>query len=105
MLVREIRNFSKRGEALPIPNLIEVQLESYAKFLQKDAAPSKRDAAGLEGLLREVFPIESYDGNIKLEYKSYTLEEPRYTVDECRALRLTFGMPGMTCNALHLLPD
>ena len=93
MLVREIRNFSKRGEALPIPNLIEVQLESYAKFLQQDVATSKRDAAGLEGLLREVFPIESYDGNIKLVYLSYTLEEPRYTIDECRSLRLTYGMP------------
>ena len=93
MLVREIRNFSKRGEALPIPNLIEVQLESYTKFLQKDVQTSKRDSAGLEGLLREVFPIESYDGNIKLEYISYTLEEPRYTIDECRALRLTYGMP------------
>jgi len=48
---------------------------------------------GLEALLREVFPIESYDGNLKLEYLSYELSEPRYTTDECRALRLTYGMP------------
>jgi DNA-directed RNA polymerase subunit beta len=91
--VRDVRNFSKRGEALPIPDLIKVQLESYRRFLQKDVEGGKRAGEGLEGLLREVFPIESYDGNIKLEYMSYTLEEPRYTIDECRALRLTYGMP------------
>src|SRR5881275_137191 len=93
MKVHEVRDFSKRGDALPIPNLIEVQIESYAKFLQKDVEVAKRKNDGLEALLREVFPIESYDGNLRLEYISYDLSEPRYTTDECRALRLTFGMP------------
>src|SRR5918994_2497231 len=63
MRVHEVRDFSKRGDALPTPNL------------------------------GEVFPIESYDGNLRLEYISYDLAEPRYTTDECRALRLTYGMP------------
>src|SRR5215218_2034819 len=93
MRTHEVRDFSKRGDALPIPNLIEVQIESYQKFLQKDVAPEKRKNDGLESLLREVFPIESYDGNLRLEYISYDLAEPRYTTDECRALRLTYGMP------------
>ena len=57
------------------------------------SSPAKRKNEGLEALLREVFPIESYDGNLRLEYISYDLSEPRYTTDECRALRLTFGMP------------
>src|SRR5688500_706001 len=92
-VAREPRDFSKRGDALPAPNLIEVQIESYAKFLQKDVDPAKRKNDGLESLLREVFPIESYDGNLRLEYISYDLSEARYTPDECRALRLTFGMP------------
>jgi DNA-directed RNA polymerase subunit beta len=48
---------------------------------------------GLEALLREVYPIESYDGTMKLEYLYYKLDEPRYTPDECRELRLTYGMP------------
>ena len=87
------RDFSKRGEALPTPNLIDVQIESYQRFLQKEVDPAKRKDEGLEALLREVFPIESYDGNLRLEYISYDLSEPRYTTDECRALRLTFGMP------------
>jgi len=89
----EVRDFSKRGDALPIPNLIDVQIESYTRFLQKDVDPTQRRNEGLEALLREVFPIESYDGNIRLEYTSYDLSEARYTTDECRALRLTYGMP------------
>src|ERR1700733_8607849 len=93
MRVQEVRDYSKRGDALPIPNLIDVQIESYQRFLQKDVEAAKRKGEGLESLLREVFPIESYDGNLRLEYISYDLSEARYTPDECRALRLTFGMP------------
>src|SRR5882724_9154350 len=93
MRVREVHDFSKRGDALPIPNLIDIQIESYQRFLQKEVEETKRKSDGLEALLREVFPIESYDGNLRLEYISYELSEARYTTDECRALRLTFGMP------------
>src|SRR5690348_3308981 len=93
MRTHEVRDFSKRGDALPIPNLIRIQIESYQRFLQKDVEPAKRKNEGLEALLREVFPIESYDGNLRLEYISYGLTEARYTPDECRALRLTYGMP------------
>jgi DNA-directed RNA polymerase subunit beta len=93
MQTREVRDFSKRGDALPIPNLVRVQSEAYKRFLQKETAADKRKNEGLEALLREVFPIESYDGNLRLDYLSYELGEPRYTTDECRALRLTFGMP------------
>jgi len=93
MRLHEVRDFSKRGEAMPVPNLIRIQIESYQRFLQKDVDPAKRKNEGLEALLREVFPIESYDGNLRLEYISYGLTEARYTPDECRALRLTYGMP------------
>src|ERR671916_2620523 len=93
MKTHEVRDFSKRGDALPIPNLVEVQRVSYGRFLQKEVEVAKRKEQGLEALLREVFPIESYDGNLRLEYISYDLSEPRYTTDECRALRLTYGMP------------
>ena len=88
------RNFSKRGEALATPNLIDVQIESYQRFLQKEVEPHRAQGPGLGSRCsREVFPIESYDGNLRLEYISYDLSEPRYTTDECRALRLTYGMP------------
>jgi DNA-directed RNA polymerase subunit beta len=90
---RTIRNFSKVGDTVPIPDLIEIQTKSYARFLQEHTDPNERTDSGLEGLLREVFPIESYDGDMRLEYMSYELGKPRYTPAECRELRLTFGMP------------
>ncbi len=94
MLMTSVRDFTKHGDALPVPNLIEVQTKAYERFLQLDKPFDKRDPAiGLESLLREVFPIESYDGNMKLEYLNYKLDEPRYTPDECRELRLTYGLP------------
>jgi DNA-directed RNA polymerase subunit beta len=74
--------------------LTALQLSGYERFLQLSKGPDERDPTlGLEALLREVFPIESYDGTMALEYVHYTLEEPRYTPDECRELRLTYGMP------------
>src|SRR5207249_6496325 len=93
MRTHEVRDFSKRGDALPIPNLIQVQIESYKRFLQQETEVAKRQSEGLQALLREVFTVESYDGSFRLYYISYALAEPRYTTDECRALRLTYGMP------------
>ncbi|MCC6579794.1 MAG: DNA-directed RNA polymerase subunit beta, partial [Phycisphaeraceae bacterium] len=94
MLMKSVRNYSKRGDALPIPNLVKIQKEAYDRFLQLVMDPEKRDKTiGLESLLLEVFPIESYDGNMKLEYVRYTLDEPRYTPLECKELRLTYGLP------------
>ena len=55
------RNFRKVGDVLPIPNLIDIQVESYARFLQQEVAPDSRKNRGLEALLREVFPVESYE--------------------------------------------
>ena len=93
IIERSPREFAKRGDALPIPDLIKVQIEAYKRFLQQDTPPNEREHHGLQALLTDVFPIESYNGDIKLDYVSYTLTEPRYTIDECRALRLTYGMP------------
>ncbi len=93
MLLKTVRDFSKRGDALSVPNLVEVQQAAYDRFLQGDLEHDKRPPLGLEGLLREVFPIESYDGNMGLNYLYYKLDEPRYTPDECRQLRLTYGRP------------
>ena len=61
-----VRNFCRVGDAIPIPNLIGIQTRSYARFLQQDLPPDKRARHGLEGLLHEMFPIESYDGNLSL---------------------------------------
>jgi len=89
----QIRDYSRVGDALGVPNLVEVQTESYRAFLQADAPPRERESRGLEGILRETFPIVSYDGTLSLEYLWYELGRPRYSPDECRKLRLTYGYP------------
>jgi DNA-directed RNA polymerase subunit beta len=89
----ESRNFGRVVEVLEIPNLTEIQTRKYDEFLQLDAEPVKRKNLGLESVLREVFPITSYDGSLRLDYIAYRLGRPRYTPDQCRALRLTFGRP------------
>jgi DNA-directed RNA polymerase subunit beta len=91
--VDTIRDFSKVGDQAPVPNLIALQTESYARFLQADVDPDKRRNEGLESLLQEVFPIVSYDESMTLEYIHYELGVPRYNPQECRDLRLTYGMP------------
>ncbi len=96
-----VRNFAKVGDTVPVPNLIDIQTKSYAAFLQADKGPDDRAPQGLEALLREVFPIESYDGDMRLEYMSYELGKPRYTPAECRELRLTYGMPFRIRVRLH----
>ncbi|MEM9754110.1 MAG: DNA-directed RNA polymerase subunit beta, partial [Planctomycetota bacterium] len=90
----EIRNYNKRGDALPIPHLTQVQQAAYERFLQLDQPFDGRNPElGLEMLLREVFPIISYDETISIEYLYYKLDEARYTPQECKELRLTYGMP------------
>jgi DNA-directed RNA polymerase subunit beta len=88
------RNFGRFDTAAAVPNLTEIQVESYARFLQLDKLPTERDhTIGLEGVLREIFPIESYDKSLKLEFVKYELGKPRFGPDECRQMRLTYGRP------------
>ena len=87
------RNFGRISDEFPVPDLTQIQTRSYERFLQADLAVDKRGDAGLEGVFREIFPIESYDKTLKLEYLHYDLGKPRYDPDECRQLRLTYGRP------------
>src|SRR5919106_5039997 len=89
----EVRNFGRFGDVVDVPNLTDVQTRSYDRFLQLDVPIEKRTATGLEGVLREIFPIESYDKTLSLNYLKYELGKPRYGPDECRQLRLTYGRP------------
>jgi DNA-directed RNA polymerase subunit beta len=88
-----VRNFGKVRDAVKIPDLVAIQKRNYKHFLQKDVAPAKRKCFGLEALFREIFPIDSYDKSMHLEYLYYELEKPHYTPIECRQLRLTYGYP------------
>ncbi|MGE0614979.1 MAG: DNA-directed RNA polymerase subunit beta [Bacteriovoracia bacterium] len=87
------RDFSDIASPLAIPNLIELQKSSYDRFLQAKTSPDKRTDTGLQGVFKSVFPIEDFDRTASLEFESYTLEEPKYDVLECRQRGMTFAAP------------
>ena len=77
-------SFSQITEVAELPNLIEIQLESYEWFLRE----------GLREVFEEVFPIEDYTGNIKLEFLDYFIEEtPKYDVEESKERDVTYSAP------------
>jgi len=78
----ERTNYGKLTDVIDLPDLIEIQTASYRDFLQKDVAPGKRKRIGLQAVLKEIFPIESYDGKSSLDFVKYTIEEPKKTALE-----------------------
>ncbi|HQU42980.1 MAG TPA: DNA-directed RNA polymerase subunit beta, partial [Pirellulales bacterium] len=89
----KVIRFGSERKHQSIPDLTEIQTRSYDAFLQLDTPSDKRKDQGIEGVLREIYPIESYDKTLQLQYLRYDLGKPRYTPDECRQLRLTYGRP------------
>ncbi|NOY41551.1 MAG: DNA-directed RNA polymerase subunit beta [Planctomycetes bacterium] len=94
LATNDIRVFGSSRTGYSIPDLTKIQTASYERFLQyRTGSVENRKAEGLEGVLQEIFPIESYDKTIRLEYLRYELGKPRYEPDECRQLRLSYGRP------------
>ena len=87
------KDFSKIPSIVEIPNLIEIQQQSYEQFLQKDVASEKREEMGLQAVFKSVFPIADYNGNATLEFHSYHFGDPKYTVEECHDRGMTFAIP------------
>ena len=94
-------NFGRLPETVEMPNLIEVQLDSYRSFLQEDVAPKNRKNYGLQAVFREVFPIESYDEKIKLDFSHYELGQAKQGPIECLREGVTFAAPLYVTFALH----
>ncbi|MDZ7814920.1 MAG: DNA-directed RNA polymerase subunit beta [Planctomycetota bacterium] len=89
----QVRRYGKARELAQVPPLTVTQREAYDKFLQSEEVPHKRTVEGLQKLFASSFPIESLDGKTSIEFLSYSLKEPRYEPDECRALGITYAMP------------
>ena len=87
------RTFGKINEVAQMPNLIEVQRNSYEQFLQMYDPVDERINVGLQAVFSSVFPIKDFVGRSMLEFVSYTLEEPKYDVDECHQRGLTYASP------------
>ena len=85
--------FGKIKEASEPPNLIEVQLNSYVDFLQRDIPASKRKVSGLQAVFKEVFPIESYDDKATLDFSHYEIGEPKLSALEAQREGQTFSAP------------
>jgi DNA-directed RNA polymerase subunit beta len=89
----KIKNFSKFQDNFDVPQLLDIQTKSYETFLQRDIASDARTDIGLEEVFREVFPLESYDGQIRLEYIGYTLGKEKYSRYECQRRGMTYAAP------------
>ena len=83
--------FGDIHEVIEMPNLIEVQRESYEQFLRSD--PATDYVSGLEKTLRSVFPIRDFAGTAEMDFVNYQLEDPKYNVEECRQRGITFAAP------------
>ncbi|NTS65090.1 DNA-directed RNA polymerase subunit beta [Sphingomonas sp. HHU CXW] len=89
---RRIRKvFGNIHEVVQMPNLIEVQRESYEQFLRSDASIGY--VSGLEKTLRSVFPIRDFAGTAELDFVNYELEPPKFDVEECRQRGITYAAP------------
>jgi len=86
-------SFAKIKKSVNMPNFLEHQLRSFKEFLQLDILPEKRKAIGLQEIMQEVFPMESPDKEYRLEFISYNLSRPRYSVDECKRRSQTYAAP------------
>ena len=87
------KSFAKIQKIIDIPNLINIQKQSYEKFLQADVPPEKREDVGLQGVFKSVFPIRDFNETSSLEFVGYHLEKPKYDVDECHQRGMTFSAP------------
>ncbi len=87
------KNFAKIKEVYDLPNLLDVQLESYREFLQMDAPPQEKKHQGLQEVFADMFPVENPNRSIKIEYIGYSFGKPKYDISECRRRGLTYAAP------------
>ncbi len=88
---RQRRSFARISEVLDLPDLIEIQTESYEWFLEE----------GLREMFHDISPIQDFTGNLSLEFVDYQLGEPKYPVDESKERDVTFAAPLRVKVRLH----
>jgi DNA-directed RNA polymerase subunit beta len=86
-------DFGKIREVARMPNLIEVQRQSYEQFLQADIDADERNMQGLHEVFSSVFPIKDFSDKAEIDYVKYELEEPKYDVEECQQRGMTYAAP------------
>ncbi|MCJ7833291.1 MAG: DNA-directed RNA polymerase subunit beta, partial [Deltaproteobacteria bacterium] len=91
--VRFRKNFGRIEKIIDIPNLIDMQKQSYERFLQKDTDPEQREKVGLQGVFKSVFPIRDFSGMSSLEFVRYSFGDVKYDVPECLQRGMTYDVP------------
>ena len=84
---------SEQADKMELPNLLDIQLKSYTDFIHSETGTDQQQNTGLHAAFATVFPIESFSGNARLEYVSYSLGEPAFNVKECKLRGLTYSAP------------
>ncbi|MBO7642872.1 MAG: DNA-directed RNA polymerase subunit beta, partial [Alphaproteobacteria bacterium] len=85
------KSFGKSFLQTPLPDLVEIQYDSYKDFLQADVEPQNRKNVGLQNVFASMFPIKDYAGIADLEFVEYTLDKPVYNVKECMLRNMTYS--------------
>ena len=80
---RERRNYGKTKDALELSNLLDIQKKSYEWFMTE----------GIDEVFKDIFPVESFTGNLTLEFGEYSFEEPRYSIKGCKDRYATYASP------------
>ena len=93
--------FGGGHDLVPLPDMVEVQRESYRSFFQEDAAPEARQEVGLQALLREISPISNFDNSFRLEFLDYTIGEPAISQHEAEHRSCTWHRPVNVRVRLH----
>src|SRR3954467_13336013 len=91
-LLKQI-SFAKLDQGMQMPHLLDIQTRAFESLLQTDAAAKNREDIGLERVFKDLFPITDVHENFSLEFKSYALGEPKYSVAECIERDMTYSAP------------
>ncbi|MCS6790004.1 MAG: DNA-directed RNA polymerase subunit beta [Bacteroidia bacterium] len=89
---KERIRFSNQRSVVQVPDLLSIQLDSFKRFMDLDTPPEKRKDEGLHQVFREYFPVRDSRDEYELDFTDYVLEPPRYTPEECKVRKLTYGV-------------
>jgi len=87
------KSYASIARIIDTPNLLEIQRASFERFLQPMVEMEKRENVGLQAVFNSVFPIKDFNDTASLEFVGYTLEQPKYDVQECLERGMTYASP------------
>ncbi len=92
--VKRIRkNFGSIDSVIGMPNMLQLQVDSYQEFVGVGKGSTEINGARLASVFRNIFPVKDYGGNAELHFEGLDYNPPRYDLDECRRRDLTYALP------------